>query len=419
MTDERINRDINNDIQIGNLIELDICNHNAFSEANIKKLIEKNGMHQLSYIEHEGYVLPTSIPWNITMVNAPAFWDKTKGGGRVIAIVDTGLNVNHSEFTGRIYDKTNCTGVGAYNDVTDNDGHGTHVAGTAAGTTVGVAPKARIWPLKVFGGSDVNGAIRNAFVKIIEHNKKCAEVDKVVAVNCSFGSTAYDAQMAYHIRTLVSMGVVVCVAAGNSGDGKPDTEEVFSYPAYISEVLTTASINQDGSIAYYSNSFDGIDIAAPGTYIYSAWKDGGYNTISGTSMATPHITGTIALLADKFYIDHRRLPVEGEMDNLCPFFPQANGEIFKHIKTVNLDDRLMGMGILDLSVNLPSIGCREGYMWLNNKTAVIDGVKKEMRQPLAYDASTCSTLAPVRFVCEQAGFEVGWNQERQEVHFKR
>jgi len=378
-----------------------------------------NNLNRLSYIEHKDYKPTTTIPWNILMVNAPTFWNKTKGGGRVVAIVDTGLNVNHPEFAGRVYNPTNCTNVGGYNDVTDNDGHGTHVAGTVAGATVGMAPEARIWPLKVFGGSDVNGAIRNAFIKIIEHNQSCAIEDKVVAINCSFGSSAYDSQMAYNIRTLVSMGVVVCVAAGNSGDGNPNTEEIFSYPAYISEVLTTASINQDGTIANYSNSFDGIDIAAPGTYIYSAWKDGGYNTISGTSMATPHVTGAIALLADKFYLDNGRLPTEGEMDNLCPFYPQANGEVFKHIKKVDTDDRLMGMGILDLSINLPSIGCREGFMWLNNNVAIIDGVEKTMLQPLTYDPSTSSTLAPVRFVFEQAGFDVEWNQERQEVHFKR
>jgi len=353
------------------------------------------------------------------MVNAPAFWNITKGGGRVIAIIDTGLNVNHPEFAGRVYNPTNCTGIGAWNDVTDNDGHGTHVAGIACGTTVGIAPEARVMPLKVFGGTDVNGNIRNAFIKIIEHNQNCAVEDKVVAINCSFGSSFYDSQMAYNIRTLVSDGVVVCVAAGNSGDGNPETEEIFSYPAYISEVVTTASINQDGTIANYSNSFDGIDISAPGTYIYSAWKDGGYNTISGTSMATPHITGSIALLVDKFYLYNGRLPIEGEIDGICPFYPQANGELFKHIKEVNIDDRLIGMGILDLSINLPSIGCREGFMWLNNKLAVIDGVEKTMDQTLTYDSNTNRTLAPVRFVFENAGFEVGWNQERQEVHFWR
>ena len=375
-------------------------------------------MYKLSYIEHQDYKPTSTIPWNISMINAPTFWNITKGGGRVIAIVDTGLDINHSEFTGRIYKPTNCTGVGAYNDVTPiSDYHGQHVAGIAAGATVGVAPEARIMPLKVFGGTDVSENIRNAFIKIIEHNKTCAIEDKVVAVNCSFGSASYDSGLAYNIRTLVSDGVVVCVAAGNSGDGKAETEEIFSYPAYISEVVTIASINQDGNIANYSNSFDGIDISAPGTYIYSAWKDGGYTTLSGTSMAAPHAVGVVALLADKFYLDNGRLPMEGEMDNICPFYPQANGALFKHIKNINIDDRLIGMGILDLSINLPSIGCREGFMWLNNNLSVIDGVEKIMDQPLTYDFLTSRTLAPVRFVFENAGYKIEWNQERQEVHF--
>lgn len=373
-------------------------------------------MNKLSYIEHSGYK-PTSIPWNISMINAPTFWNVTKGGGRVIAVIDTGLNVNHPEFAGRVYNPINCTSIGAYNDVTDTDGHGTHVAGTAVGKTVGVAPEARIFPLKVFGDNNVNENINTAFRKIIEHNETCAIQDKVVAINCSFGSTAYDPLMAYLIRELTNSGVVVCVAAGNSGDGNPNTEEIFSYPAYINEVLTTASINQNGMIANYSNSFDGVDVSAPGTYIYSAWKDGGYNTISGTSMATPHVTGTVALLVDKFFLDNGRLPIEGEIDGICPFYPQANGEIFKHIRKVDIDDNLTGMGVLDLSINLPSIGCREGFMWLNKQIAVIDGIEKTMDQTLTYDSMTSRTLAPVRFVFENAGYNVEWTQERQEVHF--
>jgi len=351
------------------------------------------------------------------MINAPTMWNITKGGNRVIAIVDTGLNVNHPEFAGRIYNPINCTSIGAYNDVTPTDYHGTHVAGIACGKTVGVAPEARIMPIKVFGDNNVNENIRNAFIKIIDHNKTCAIENKIVAINCSFGSSIYDPMLAYFIRQLTSDGVAVVVSAGNSGDGKYDTDEIFSYPAYISEVVTVVSVNQDVTLANYSNSFDGIDLAAPGTYIYSAWSGNSYNTISGTSMSAPHITGTIALLVDKFYLENGRLPIEGEIDNLCPFYPQANGELFKHIKKVDFDDRLMGMGILDLSINLPSIGCREGFMWLNNKTAVIDGIEKIMDQALTYDSNTNRTLAPVRFVFEEAGYNVEWNQERQEVHF--
>ena len=362
----------------------------------------------IKYTEYPEYKTNSTIPWNIELIKAPFFWAKTKGGGRVIAIVDTGLNVSHPEFAGRVYNPVNCTGVGAYNDVTDTDGHGTHVAGTVAGKTVGVCPECRVMPLKVFGGTNSSEAIRKAFIAIIEHNANCNPVDKVVAVNCSFGSAAYDPMLAYNIRTLVSDGVAVCVAAGNSGDGNPETEEIFSYPAYINEVITTVSINQDESIANYSNSFDGVDIAAPGTYIYSSWKDGGYNTISGTSMATPHITGTCALLADYYYQKYGKMPLEGDIE----------AELFGRIRAVDADKRLFGKGILDLSIE-PNIACKEGYMWLNRDIAVIDGTNRFIDQPLTYDPTTCRTLAPVRFLLESAGFNVDWDQALQQVHFYR
>lgn len=366
-----------------------------------------NLLNKLSYIQHSNYKLTSTIPWNIQMINAPTLWNITKGGGKVIAVVDTGLDINHPEFVGRIYKPTNCTGIGAYNDVKPiEDYHGQHVAGIAAGTTVGVAPEARIMPIKVFGGRDVGQAIRDAFIKIIEHNRTCDPIDKVVAINCSFGSANYDSWLAYNIRTLVTDGVVIVASAGNSGDGNSETHEIFSYPAYIFEVLTTGSVNQDETIANYSNSFDGIDVVAPGSYIYSAWKNNGYTTLSGTSMSAPHITGTCALLADIFYQKYDYMPLEGDLET----------ELFGRIKHIEGDNRLFGRGILDLSIK-PNIACKKGYMWLNNKIALIDSIEKTMDQALTYDPKTSRTLAPVRFVFENAGYNIEWNQERQEVHF--
>lgn len=358
------------------------------------------------FIEHPDYKPTGALPWNIELIKAPSFWSKSKGGGRIVAVIDTGLNINHPEFAGRVYNPSNCTGSGAYNDVTDTDGHGTHVTGTIAGKTVGVAPEARIMPLKVFGGTNVNQSIRDAFLKIIEHNEICLPSDKVVSINCSFGGGIYDAMMAYLIRKLVSDGVAVCVAAGNSGDGKADTEEIFSYPAYIQEVITTASINQDESIANYSNSFDGVDLAAPGTYIYSAWKDGGYNTISGTSMATPHVTGAGVLLADMFYKKYGYMPVEGDIEV----------ELFGRVKKVNRDNRLFGLGILDMSLE-PNIPCKEGYVWIGSNQASIDGVQKYLDQPPVVNSATNRTLAPLRFFIENMGYKVDWDGSINQIHF--
>jgi len=295
-------------------------------------------------------VIPLSVPWNLSLVNAPSFWEHSKGGGRVVAVIDTGCQVDHPELAGKIINPRNL--VDGSSNVADTVGHGTHVSGIIAGTTVGVAPEARIMPLKVANADgSLNGtAIEEAFITVINWNKSCAIADKVVAINCSFGAGSYDSLMAFYIRELVAGGVIVCVAAGNSGDGDPTTSEIFSYPAYISEVVTTASINQDGSIAIYSNSFDGVDVAAPGTNIYSSWPGSTYKTISGTSMATPHITGSCALLADMFYKREGRFPTESEIDGSCPNFLSAEGILFKHIRKVpDGSSYLFGRGILDLT----------------------------------------------------------------------
>lgn len=286
------------------------------------------------------------------MVNAPSMWEKTRGGGRVVALIDTGCDVNHPEIAERIVNPRNMINAAAVTDVTDMTGHGTHVAGIIAGKNVGIAPEARIMPFKVEvnnGTLDIM-AIQDAFREIMMWNKNCNVADRIVAVNCSFGSSACDQMMAYFIRMLTADGVVVCVAAGNSGDGNPDTHEVFSYPAFLAEVVTVSSIDQNVNIAHYSNSFDGIDLAAPGTDIYSTWPGGTYHSISGTSMAAPHVTGACALLADWFYQREGRYPKENEMDAAVAHFAQAEGILFKHIRPASGGSSyLFGRGILDLT----------------------------------------------------------------------
>lgn len=273
------------------------------------------------------------IPWNITQVNVPSFWVKTKGSGVVVAVVDTGLDFSHPEFAGRI--------VSPYNFTTDTsddvEGHGTHVSGIIAGKTSGIAPEARIMPLKVFGNS--NGfQFQDAMRYILEYNKTAPVQDKVIAVNCSWGGS-YDAVLHYLIRELVESGVGVIASAGNSGDGKPDTEEIFNCPGFLWEPITVGATDQDGQPAGYSSSYDGIDIGAPGTLIYSAWPGGGYKLLSGTSMAAPHVTGAYALICAAFMAREGKYPTSDEAESI----------LFKHIRKVQVDSRFVGGGILDLT----------------------------------------------------------------------
>jgi major intracellular serine protease len=284
-------------------------------------------------------IAPRTTSWNLGMVNAPSFWEKTKGNSVVVAVIDTGLDVNHPEFEGRVYKPHNFTTDGGSYDVTDIEGHGTHVAGIIAGKTCGIAPEARIMPLKVFGNG--NGfQFQDAFRWIRLHNASCDPADKVVAVNCSWGG-GNDPAMNYVIRELVSDGVAVVVSAGNAGDGNPDTSEIFNYPGFLWEVITIGALGQNGITARYSSSYDGIDLGAPGTDIYSAWPGGGYKVLSGTSMSAPHVTGACALIAAAWKDRDGVLPREGDIE----------GVLFKHIKRVDADERLVGRGILDLTYN--------------------------------------------------------------------
>lgn len=278
-----------------------------------------------------------AMPWNIAQVCADRFWPLTKGGGRVVAVVDTGLDVSHPEFTGRVFRPMNFTTDGGSQDVTDVMGHGTHVAGIIGGVGVGIAPDCRIMPLKVFGSG--NGfQWQDALSFILNYNKTAAEADKVVAVNCSWGGP-YDAMVHYYIRQLIVQGVVVCVSAGNAGDGKAETSEIFNWPGFLWEVITIGATDQLQAPAGYSSSYDGIDLAAPGTDIYSAWPGGGYKLLSGTSMAAPHVAGAVALLADAWHIREGKLGASDDMEAL----------LFKHIGTLNHSEKLVGAGLLDLT----------------------------------------------------------------------
>lgn len=281
--------------------------------------------------------IQNDIPWNIQQVNASSFWQKTKGDGVVVAVVDSGICLNHSEFTGRIINPKDFT---YDNNIVDQDGHGSHVAGIIGGFTVGIAPECRIMPLKVFGKNSANGfQFQDAMKYILDYNKSVEEKDRVVAVNCSFGSSVCDTILCYLIRQLVDSGVTFVVSAGNSGDGKADTSEIFNYPGYIWEVITVGALNQDATVAVYSSSYDGIDISSFGTSIYSAWCDGGYKTISGTSMSAPHVTGAVALIYAAFKQREGRYPTTDEVENI----------LFKHVRKVSIEEEFVGHGLLDLT----------------------------------------------------------------------
>jgi major intracellular serine protease len=319
-----------------------------------------------------------SAPINIIQVNAKSYWTYAKGVAPVVAIIDSGIDTTHPEFAGRIFMPKSFNGE----LMGDSEGHGTHVAGIIASETCGMFPEARIMPLKVqFGNDKTVEQILDAFLYIMDHNKTAKDEDKVVAVNCSFDGPV-NMLMAYYIRELTDNNVSVVVAAGNRGDGDPDTIECFSYPGFLWEVITTGALDNLGDVAGYSSSYDGIDIAAPGSQIYSAWSGGGYMLLSGTSMATPHVTGAVALIKAAYRNKYGRWPTTEETERI----------LFNQVRPHTLDKRFVGNGPLFMSPTPLTKVCK-----MDTAPKIENG----------------RTLVPLRAIAEGLGARVDWDSCNQ------
>ncbi|MFD7427865.1 S8 family serine peptidase [Streptomyces sp. NPDC059814] len=207
------------------------------------------------------------------------------GEGVTAYVIDTGVRITHEEFEGRAsygYDA-----VDDDNDAADGYGHGTHVAGTIAGATYGVAKKAKIVAVRVLDDSG-SGTTEQVVAGIdwVTANHTGPSV-----ANMSLGGGADEALDAA-VQKSIASGVTYAVAAGNeSGDASE------SSPARVPEAITVASSTVDDEQSYFSNYGSLVDIYAPGSDITSAWNDSdtGSDTISGTSMATPHVVGAAAV----------------------------------------------------------------------------------------------------------------------------
>lgn len=220
-----------------------------------------------------------------------------------IAVIDTGSQVNHPDL--RVVRQVNFT---RESTADDRNGHGTHVAGTAAaidnGTgVVGVAPGARVWSVKVLdrnGSGYLSDVIEG--IDYVTQNAAAIEV-----ANMSLGCECQTAAMDEAIRRSTAAGIVYTVAAGNSASdagtfspaNHPDVIAVSAVADFNGKpgggAAATCRNDVDDSFADFSNFGSVVDIAAPGVCITSTWKGGKYATISGTSMASPHAAGAVAL----------------------------------------------------------------------------------------------------------------------------
>lgn len=224
--------------------------------------------------------------WGITRISHKSrtgsgyVYDTTAGEGTCAYVIDTGIYTQHSDFGGR------ATFLANYADSsnTDGNGHGTHVAGTIGGTTYGVAKKTKLYAVKVLdaSGSGTNSGVISG-MNFVATDAKTRSCPKGAVANMSLGggkSTAVNQAAA----ALVSSGVFLAVAAGNSGANAANYS-----PASEPTVCTVGATTSADAVASYSNYGSVVDVFAPGSSITSTWLSGRTNTISGTSMASPHI----------------------------------------------------------------------------------------------------------------------------------
>ncbi|MCS7039623.1 MAG: S8 family serine peptidase, partial [Anaerolineae bacterium] len=247
----------------------------------------------------------------LNRLNMAAAWDITRGHPAIlVAVIDSGIDLNHEDIRDNLWrnageipangrdddDNGLVDDVYGWNfaadspDVDDWLGHGSHVAGIIAARMnnglgiAGVAPKTQVMAVGVFAPPGY-GTFADEIRAILYATDQGADV-----INLSLGSTAYSRGEEMAVNYAVRRGVVVVAAAGNNG------RTVFHWPAaHPAAIAVTATTARDGS-AGFSNRGEFVDLAAPGVAIWSLRKGGGYVSMSGTSMATPHVAGVAALI---------------------------------------------------------------------------------------------------------------------------
>lgn len=249
--------------------------HQVQTEANIQ------------YTLHRQLAKSQVTPWGVAKVKAPQVWETTEGAGIKVGILDTGIDGKHPDLHGLIKGGVNT--ADSSSPYIDENGHGTHVAGTVAALNnqigvVGVAPRAELYSLKCFSPEGT------ASLTDIAQAIDWAIDQKIRILNMSFGSREPSEVLHRAIKSALNHGIVMIASSGNSA-------ESIDYPARHAEVLAVGALGRNNKVASFSNYGSKLNYVQPGVDILSTWPvSPGYSTLSGTSMATPHLTGICALL---------------------------------------------------------------------------------------------------------------------------
>jgi len=237
--------------------------------------------------------------WALPKIQAPEAWDLTKGSSTLlIAILDTGIDQDHEDLRTKIVANVNFT---TSRTVDDRHGHGTHVAGIAAAITdngrgiAGVGFDSSLMNVKVLDdrGSGQYSWVANGIIWAADNGAH--------VINMSLGGSSASSTLEAAVQYAFGRGVVLVAAAGNNNTSAP------MYPAYYEQCIAVAATDQNDAKASFSNYGSWVDIAAPGVSIYSTLPNHpnrigvrNYGSLSGTSMAAPHVAGVVALLEARY-----------------------------------------------------------------------------------------------------------------------
>ncbi len=262
-------------------------------DAGMRRLMRDS---RVAFIEQDGMSYPSvtqsGATWGIDRVdqrdrplNGTYVYDTGASNVRAY-VIDTGILASHTDFGGRV--SGGATAISDGRGTSDCNGHGTHVAGTIGGATWGIAKQVRLVPVRVFGctGGAANSTIVSAMDWVRTNHVKPA------VVNMSLGGPAAST-IDTAANNLINAGVTLVVAAGN------DNQNACNFsPARVANAITVGSTTSTDARSSFSNFGTCLDLFAPGSSITSAWwtSNTATNTISGTSMASPHVAGMAAIV---------------------------------------------------------------------------------------------------------------------------
>ena len=227
------------------------------------------------------------LPWSIKKFDLQKCWNICTGNNIKVAIIDTGCDLYHDDLKNNIIEGINI--INPSKPPQDDNGHGTHVAGTIAASKnnigmVGISPDSKIMPIKVLdkNGSGSTKDVSDCVIWAVDHD--------AYIITMSLGSSRPEPALENAIKYAYNRGVHVFCAAGNSGNSTD-----IMYPAKYKNTFSIGAINSQLQICYFSCCGDSLDFLAPGEDILSCFMNNSYSTMSGTSMAAPFAAGCAAL----------------------------------------------------------------------------------------------------------------------------